>query len=298
ALSFETKVPQVDSRGVLGYGDADFVQMLRVRDAAPEVGLFGTAGPSPSTPIGTPLVSSRGRLLGIFTGYKYGEPVVSRNFVKRRMTGLFLGASVLSRAVSDIAEYGRIRRGFLGIVIEASKTGGRVASVIKGSPASTGGLIAGDVISSIDGTRCDAARLSRELALRRPGDRVVLTVERLDQDVIVTLGNRAQEEAQWVGPQSLGLEVIELGPSLAAYLRLDKGQRGVVVERIEVDSIAELAGLKRGDVVIEGGGGGIADVAEFKAALVASRGWIELLVMRAGESLPLAIAIRAPAGSR
>jgi len=298
ALSFETKMPTADSVGVLGYGGAEFVQLLRVRGPASEVGLFTTAGPSPSTPVGTPLVSSDGGLLGIYAGSKYEDPVVSRNFVRRSVTGLFLGASVLSRAVSDITNHGRIRRGFLGIVIEQAPGGGRVASVLKGSPAASGGLIAGDVITAIDGVICDAERLSRELALRRPGDRVTLRIARLDQDVLLTLGNRAEEEAFWIGPQSLGLEVIELGPSLRAYLHLPKGQRGVVVERIEEGSIAEQAGLTRGDVVTEGGGGAIADVAEFKAALVASRGWIELLVVRTGESLPLAIAIRAPVGSR
>ena len=108
--------------------------------------------------------------------------------------------------------------------------------------------------------------------------------------------SRVEAQRTLVQPGSLGLEVVALDHALRKYLGLPQDRTGVAVSVVRVESLAGRAGLRRGDVIIEGGGSKIADLDEFKAALASSGGWIELLIVREGESVPLAVAMRTPNG--
>ncbi|MGB9776299.1 MAG: S1C family serine protease [Anaerolineae bacterium] len=82
-------------------------------------------------------------------------------------------------------------RPYLGIRYIARPRGAEVAEVIPGSPAEEAGLRVGDLIREVDGQRVSSNRpLGELLSLYRPGDRVVLTVERDGEELElrVTLG--------------------------------------------------------------------------------------------------------------
>lgn len=125
---------------------------------------------------GGPLADSRGDAIGMST------------------TGLVRGVDLalprdeLSRVVREIVDYGQVRRGFLGIAVRparltddlADRTGQRSGAVViavePGSPAERAGLLAGDVICSIEGC-----------AVRGPEDLVGLLRPRIDATLRVSI---------------------------------------------------------------------------------------------------------------
>ena len=129
---------------------------------------------------GGALADSRGRVIGINTA----------------VAGVGLGLAVPVNATSRRIIYsllhdGRVRRGYLGLVIApsplspawATKTGQRTAlrvvDLVAGSPASTSGLRTGDLILAVSGTPLgDAQSLQRQLFEESIGQRIEITVLR------------------------------------------------------------------------------------------------------------------------
>jgi membrane-associated protease RseP (regulator of RpoE activity) len=84
-------------------------------------------------------------------------------------------------------------RPYLGIRYIQRPRGAEVQEVIPGSPAEGAGLRVGDLIREVDGRPVSPSRpLADVLSAYRPGDRVVLTVEREGREIEipVTLGRR------------------------------------------------------------------------------------------------------------
>jgi len=84
-------------------------------------------------------------------------------------------------------------RPYLGIRYIQRPRGAEVQEVIPGSPAEAAGLRVGDLIRKVDGRAVSSGRpLADVLSAYRPGDRVVLTVEREGREIEipVTLGRR------------------------------------------------------------------------------------------------------------
>jgi serine protease Do len=84
-------------------------------------------------------------------------------------------------------------RPYLGIRYIQRPRGAEVQEVIPGSPAEEAGLRVGDLIRKVDGRAVNSSQpLADVLSAYRPGDRVVLTVERerREIEIPVTLGRR------------------------------------------------------------------------------------------------------------
>lgn len=136
---------------------------------------------------GGALVNMNGQLVGInaaiasptgvFAGYSFAVPV-----------------NIVRKVANDIAEYGEVRRGTLGVSIRDINSrmarengiddlsGVYVVDVLAGSPASEAGIQSGDVIMEIDGREVQAASEVMELvSLKRPGEEVNVTYRRGEQ---------------------------------------------------------------------------------------------------------------------
>lgn len=77
--------------------------------------------------------------------------------------------------------------GWLGARVKAEGPRTLVTEVLEGSPAWTGGLMAGDELLALDGFKVGAADLDARLAERKPGDRVEIAVYRGDRLKVVAL---------------------------------------------------------------------------------------------------------------
>src|SRR5881296_140493 len=223
---------------------------------------------------GGPLLNIDGKVIGINTA------IVA--------AGQGIGFSIPINQARDVMQQliarGRVVRGWLGIVIQdltdqlagsfgvKEGAGVLVAEVMKGSPADTAGLKAGDVVVDLSGTPIkEVPDLQRRIASIRPGQTMKLTVIRDKKPVSVTvkIGEMpADETAAAEAPEAdeWGLSVEALTGDAA--LRLDLGvTRGLLVTDVQPGSAAEKAGLKRGDVILELGRKPIDDPANLYRAL-------------------------------
>ncbi len=119
------------------------------------------------------------------------------------------------------------RRGFLGVNTPTS--GAPIVSVVADSPAWSLGLRPGDLIVGLDGVAVQSGAAFRaDLASRKPGDRVELTVSR-------------------EGARSNLVATLAAGPNGASSLGVGLPNAGAVVVQVRAGSPAERAGLQVGD---------------------------------------------------
>ena len=186
--------------------------------------------------------------------------------------GQGIGFSIPINQARDVMQQlitrGRVVRGWLGIAIQdvtdqlsgsfgvKERGGVLVAEVMKGSPAETAGLKAGDVVVELGGAPVkEVPDLQRKVAAVKPGQTLKLTVIREKKPVSVTvkIGEMPSDEtaaAEAPEADEWGLSVEALTGDAA--LRLDLGvTRGLLVTDVQPGSAAEKAGLKRGDVILE-----------------------------------------------
>lgn len=141
---------------------------------------------------GGALIDTRGRLLGINTLI-----TITNNQSRSATTGIGISlATPVNLAVfvmRDLIDYGEVIRGWLGISvnpINTTTTSGTpvqalsVEAVTPGSPAHKAGVMAGDIVTHIDGEAVQDGRLTmHRIALLRPGDKVAISVQRDRQSV-------------------------------------------------------------------------------------------------------------------
>ncbi|AQS93570.1 serine protease [Polaribacter sp. BM10] len=123
---------------------------------------------------GGALVNTRGELIGINTAIS-------------SKTGSFIGYSfavpsnIAKKIIDDILEYGQVQQAILGINVDAEfkEEGVRIDAVSDGSGAKKAGLKEGDIIKKVNNVKISKfSELRGQLTAKRPGDEVVLTVER------------------------------------------------------------------------------------------------------------------------
>jgi serine protease Do len=192
----------------------------------------------------------------------------------------------MAKSIKDqLIQTGSVVRGYLGIVIqdltpELAKSFGMkdqkgilVAQVSEDSPAEKAGMKQGDVIVEFDGKPVDQVGPFRnEVALKAPGSKENITVLRNGERKVlsVTIGQLTDKEgAVAEGPhnlEKLGMTVQNLTPELARQLGLD-GKKGVVVTGVAQGSVAALANIKPGGMILEVNRQPIENTEELKKAI-------------------------------
>ncbi|NOY13365.1 MAG: PDZ domain-containing protein, partial [Deltaproteobacteria bacterium] len=171
------------------------------------------------------------------------------------------------------------------------QTGGvLIAKVMADSPAEKAGLKQGDVILKMDGKKVKkVAKFRNTIALTRPGSKVELTVLRDGKKKTITVTIGALETDAKGRPVSadklpkLGMSLQKLNAELAAQLGY-KGANGVLVTAVEAGSIADRAGIKRGDLIEEVNRTAVTDPAQVKKLIKQSNKKVILLLVRQGDA--------------
>ncbi|MEC5388255.1 Do family serine endopeptidase [Uliginosibacterium sp. H3] len=212
---------------------------------------------------GGPLFNLKGEVVGI------NSQIYSRS-------GGFMGISfsipidVALDVQQQLRQYGRVRRGRIGVVIQdvsrdiansfglKEPAGALVSSVDPDGPAVPAGIKVGDVILAFDGTPvADSTQLPRIVGVARPGSRAVLQVFRsgATRDVPIVVGEFAAEEEEAApapvvaqvpprGTNRLGLVTQDLSASQRREFKVNGG--AVIKQSYGVAARAE---LRQGDVV-------------------------------------------------
>ena len=202
---------------------------------------------------GGPLVNTDGEVIGINTAI----------IANAQGLGFAIPINLAKWVMDQILEHGRVIRGWLGVIIQnitpgiaeavGVKKGVIVAQVVPGSPADRAGLKVGDIIVEYNGEIVkDVRDLQFKVMKTKPGTKVKIKVIRKGEEKIltVTIGEMPESVTSKgkVTPENLGLILRDLTPD---ERRIYGVSNGVVVEEVLPNSIADYAGLRPGDVILE-----------------------------------------------
>ena len=220
--------------GIEGY--EDFIQT----DASINQGNSGGA-----------LVNLHGELVGINTAILGGRGGGSVGI------GFAIPVDMAMRLIRQIVEYGEVKRGQLGVIVQDltpdlagaldidASSGALISQVLPDSAAADAGLKEGDVVTAVNGRSIDSAGdLRNEIGLSRAGEKVELEYlrdgDRLVQEVVI---RAVEAEISFTDPASKYLEGATLGES-------SEDKMGVVVLKVEPGSGAWHSGLREQDVIL------------------------------------------------
>jgi serine protease Do len=222
--------------------------------------------------------------------------------------------SVVRNVITQIREKGVVERGWLGVSIQDvdrnlaesfgldRPRGALIAQVGRDSPAERAGLQPGDVITVFDGESIEtSADLPHVVGLIAPGTRVeaLIVREGEEQAIGVEVGGLAADEVARVEAGAaadgsmtlLGMRIAEAEPAVLSELGLSGG---VVIREVALNSPAEEAGVRSGDILTRLGSRPISRVEDLESAAeeLAPGRSVHARLIR-GQS-PLFIGIRIP----
>jgi serine protease Do len=203
--------------------------------------------------------------------------------------GFDIPAATAKMVVAQLKEHGRIDRAWLGVQIQPvtaeiadslglkKAEGAIVAQPQADSPASKAGIVAGDVITEIDGASIkDSRELARKVGMMAPGTKIKVTLVRKGEikTLALTLGKMPNEQhakADTNDEMSAG-DSPRLGLNLAPAKDVaGSGDQGVAVLGVDPNGPAAERGIKTGDVILDVGGKAVANTAEVRKALSDAR---------------------------
>ena len=223
---------------------------------------------------GGPLFNMRGEVVGINTAI-YSPSGGSIGI------GFSIPSNLARGVAMQLAEGGRVRRGWLGVNIQqvtdeiaeslglrGGTRGALIARAQEGAPAAAAGIRNGDVVLRFNNQEVrDMRGLPRIVADTPVGTQVPVVVWRDGAEVTVqvTLGELPPEpqlaaaNPQTPAPQAgrpvdiagLGLRVAAITPELRERLRLRPDQRGVAVVEVAPNSPSAERELRPGDIILE-----------------------------------------------
>ncbi|MFW8592214.1 DegQ family serine endoprotease [Glaciecola sp. 2405UD65-10] len=236
---------------------------------------------------GGALVNLRGELVGINTaifGPNGGNVGI----------GFAIPSNMMKSLVDQIAEFGEVRRGLLGILgqdvdsalAEALDSdiniGAFVREVVEDSAADDAGIEAGDIITEINGNEVNGFNeLRAKIGSLVAGTKVELTLVRSGdtKTVMVTLGSAsvANIEAKDLHPLLDGAE-LENGVD-------NQSRAAVVVAEVAKGSPAARVGFRVGDVIIGANRNRVTNLSDLTRLIEESKGVVAVTVQRGNTQL-------------
>ncbi len=209
--------------------------------------------------------------------------------------GFAVPADTVTAVISQIKEYGQVKRGWLGVKIQSisedigeslgvpENTGALVAGVTPDSPAAKGGIEPGDVILKFDGKDVSTMRglpklvaqaqigKSVEVEVLRQGQKKTLTVAvgMLDDEESKPEPASKSGEEQPPAPSTtvLGLVLAPLSDEARSRLGFDAKINGVLVTDIDPASEAASKNIRPGDVITEAQQEPVREIKDVEAAV-------------------------------
>lgn len=220
---------------------------------------------------GGPLFNMAGEVVGINTAI-YSPTGGSVG------VGFSIPASLAKNVVAQLRDYGRARRGWLGVRIQQvtpdiaesiglkEPSGAMIAGVTDGGPADAAKIRNGDVILRFNGQDVkDMRSLPRIVADTEIGRQVPVVVWRDGKEVTLqaNVGELPDDQrvasaapdrpspAQPLELSGLGLRLSSITPEARERFQLSADQKGVLITGVMQGTPAADKGLKPGDVIVE-----------------------------------------------
>lgn len=211
---------------------------------------------------GGPLFNFEGEVVGVNTAIIAGGQGI----------GFAIPVNMAKNIVDQLKQSGKVVRGWLGVIVQKltpelsqslglqNDRGALVSDIATGGPAEKAGIKRGDVIVGINDKKIqEMPELPKTIANYKPGNTVTLTIIRdgKSMEVPVKLGEMPTEqkseqatESQDKAEQKMGLIVEQITPQIKNRYGL-KSTEGVIVINVMDGSLADQAGFRAGDIIIE-----------------------------------------------
>ncbi|HUA38876.1 MAG TPA: DegQ family serine endoprotease [Candidatus Sulfopaludibacter sp.] len=248
---------------------------------------------------GGPLVNMRGEVIGM-------NSAIATSDGQFGGVGFAIPSDMIKAMLPKLIKGEKIIRGQLGVVIQEmtpdlakqfglSETKGvLISQVNKDSAAEKAGLKDGDVVIQYNGKDVNSVDALRNLVSSTlPGTKVRIQILRdgKTETLTATIGNQSATAAapSQAGANllsQLGLTVETLTPDLAKQYNVN-AEKGAVITDVNESSLASLAGLQTGDVIVEADHQPVASMDDLEQALAKAKhkNQVLLRVTRAGVSL-------------
>lgn len=228
---------------------------------------------------GGPLLNLAGEVVGMNTA-----------IVSNMGTGGYMGigfaipSNMLKHVMDELESSGQVSRGFLGITMQQMDSnlakafnlekseGALVADVSKDSPAEKAGIKQGDIILKYNNQAVNnIATLRNAIALMKPGTNINLVVMRDGKSMNIPLAvgtfpTEVEQKTIEAKENRFGFNVQSLTPEMAKSLGYGD-EKGVIISKINSNSPAAWAGLKKGTLIVAVNQNKIATVDEFNKAV-------------------------------
>jgi serine protease Do len=224
---------------------------------------------------GGPLFNMNGEVIGI-------NAAIFSQTNNNAGVAFAIPAVIASRVVSQIIEFGHVRRGRMGIRIQEitaglaeafgldQPRGALVAEVYPNTPAEAAGMQLGDIVLDVAGKPVDEMRdLPRivshidigtisPVVVLRAGQEVTLevAVQEVPPDpaaIRAGLPDPAIARAPAATASGLGLIVAEITPDLRTALGIPPNVNGVLIMGVQPQSLASERPIQQGDIIVEVG---------------------------------------------
>lgn len=228
---------------------------------------------------GGPLFNFKGEVVGVNTAIIAGGQGI----------GFAIPIDMARRIVNQLEKSGKVVRGWLGVIVQQitpeiaqslglqNSEGALISDIAPGGPAEKAGIKRGDVITEIDGLKIkEMPDLPKIVAGYNPGYKADIKIIRNGKSKSIRVKlEELPEEGIAVSTKasdnkevdsSLGLIVNDITPQLRRRYRLDNAS-GVVVVSVASGGIAQEAGFRTGDVILEANRKKVKDVSSYKKAL-------------------------------
>ena len=213
--------------------------------------------------------------------------------------GFAIPSSQVSGVVDQLKEFGRTRRGWIGVTIQAvtdevaeslgleSTNGAIISLVVEGGPSDEAGLEPGDIIIEFNGLPVGTSRdLPFIVAETGIDESVEIVVLRSGEEITFTLvtgeletegpGAQAEEEEEPDKPQqpeerTLGMVLKPLDQADREQYDLPEDMEGILIQTLSRNSEAALRGIRPGDVILQVNLENVKTVREIEEAITAAR---------------------------
>lgn len=234
---------------------------------------------------GGPLINLQGELIGINTA------IISPSGGNAGIA-FAIPSNMANSLVSQIIEFGEVKRGILGIkggelnadlakeFNISAQQGAFVSEVLPDSAAAKAGFKAGDVITEINGQKIRSfSELRAKVATSGVGKEIELTYLRDGKEnkakVTLQSDSEAKTTAENIIPSLKGAEFNNYS---------SKGIKGVEVSSVEKGSIAEMRSLKKGDIIIGVNRHSVENIADLRKILDSKPSVVALNIVRDGSN--------------
>jgi serine protease Do len=255
---------------------------------------------------GGPLVNLRGEVIGINTA------INSRTGTNAGV-GFAIPSATVSFVMNDLREHGRVRRGFIGAVLDEVTyqdlrdqqlppevvDGVEIKGVQVGAPAAKANLKKGDLVVKAGGrTITSVAGLRNIVAMTRPGQKVALEIYRdgRPMSIDITVEEQTEEKLAAMSPRveipALGIVVQTLTSELAEDVGIETFVPGAVVIQINQRGLAARGGIQPADIITQVNGSDVASGADVLSAINNGPRRAVLNVVRGNESMVVPLNLR------